>query len=66
MTTQLDEIQLQKRQLLKALRANIRLKYSLLADEELNQKLPEVEAAIDLAIQNGKEYELDLKSVLET
>ncbi len=62
----LSELDLQKKQLLKAVRSNIRLKYSLLADEELNEKLPEIERQIEVAIQAGEEFELDIASVLAT
>jgi len=62
---QLGEIELQKKRILKVVRSNIRLKHSLAADEELNEKLPEIERRIDVAIQSGTVYELDIKSVLE-
>jgi hypothetical protein len=60
----LGDIELQRAQLLKALRTNIRLKHSLAADEEINEKLPAFEAAFDKAVQSGKTYELDIRSVL--
>jgi len=61
----LGDIELQRAQLLKALRTNIRLRHSLAADQELNEKLPTFEAAFDKAVQSGKVYELDIRSVLE-
>lgn len=61
----LGDIELQRAQMLKALRSAIRLKHALRADEELNQKLPEFEAAFDKAVQAGKHFELDIRSVLE-
>ena len=57
--------ELEKARLLKAVRANIRLKHTLEADAEINEKLPEIEAAIDRAIAAGTVYELDIRSVLE-
>ena len=50
---QKTELEVQKAAILKAIRSTIRLKYSLLADKELNDKLPEVERMIDDALQSG-------------
>jgi hypothetical protein len=61
----LGDIELQRAQMLKALRSAIRLKHALRADEELNEKLPTFEAEFDRAIQAGKTFELDIRSVLE-
>lgn len=58
------ELEVRKAAIMKAVRTNIRLKHSLNADEELNTKLPEVEKEIDLAMQSGSAYELDIKEVL--
>ena len=62
---QLSGAELEKARILKAVRANIRLKHSLEADEEINAKLPGIEKAIDRAINAGTVYELDIHSVLE-
>lgn len=62
---QKGELELQKAQILKAVRSNIRLRHSLAADAELNEKLPEIERQVDAAIRAGRVYELDIKSVLE-
>jgi len=62
----LGEIELQRAQMLKALRSAIRLKHALRADEELNEKLPTFEAEFDRAVQAGKRFELDIRSVLES
>lgn len=47
-------LEIQKAAILKAYRSAIRLKYSLVADEEIDRVLPEVEQRIDDAIQNGE------------
>ena len=61
----LTKSEVEKAALLKAVRANIRLKHAIAADQELNEKIPEIEAAIDRAIAAGTVYELDIRSVLE-
>ena len=50
----------------KAVRSNIRLKHSLEADREVNEKIPEVLRRAEVAIRKGKAFELDIKSVLES
>jgi predicted phage-related endonuclease len=50
--------------MLKTLRTAIRLKYSLLADDELNEMLPKAEAAFNAAVLKGElPPPLDLKSL---
>lgn len=49
----------------KAVRTAIRLKHSMNADDEINEKLPDVLVAFDSAIASGKRFELDIKSVVE-
>ena len=62
---QLGEIELERARILKAARSYIRLKHSLAADAELNERLPEIEKAMDKAIHSGKEFVLDVRSMLE-
>ena len=62
---QLSPIEREKAKLLKLARTLIRAKHSAAADDELNDKLPILELAIDKAIQSGRVYELDVRSVLE-
>ena len=62
---QLSPIEREKAKLLKLARTLIRAKHSAAADDELNEKLPLLELQIDKAIQSGKVYELDVRSVLE-
>jgi len=61
----LSEIEGQRKDMLKALRTAVRLKHSLNADAELRRVLPEFQAAVDKAVQSGKAYNLDIRSVLE-
>lgn len=49
-----DKVDQERANLLKTARALIRLKYSLLADEELNEKLPLVQAKFDAAVLRGQ------------
>lgn len=53
MTTQKEPAELAKAQMVKAIRSAVRLKHSLAADAELNEVLPEAEAAFDEAVQAG-------------
>lgn len=49
----------------KVLRAVIRLKYSLQADRELSELIPDAEAAFDNAIQSGQlPDEIDLQALM--
>jgi hypothetical protein len=50
---------------LKTIRAAIRLKHSLAADEEIAKKLPEIEAAFDKAVNDGRPFELSPGSVFD-
>lgn len=53
-------IELEKYLITKAVRAKVRLKYSLAADIELNNSLPDVLEEFDKGIQSG-----ELKQLLE-
>lgn len=65
MTAQKTALQLQKAAALKALRTGIRLKYSLLADEEINRLIPALETRIDDAIASGRQLELTVGQLLD-
>jgi hypothetical protein len=54
-----------KRAALKALRTAVRLKYSLMADAELNRRLPELEDRIDVALDSGKPLELTVGEIVD-
>lgn len=54
MTEEMPEALMRKRAMVKAMRTAIRLKHSLLADEELNKLLPEAEKEFDLAWHKGQ------------
>ena len=53
------ELKRQKAHALKAYRTAIRLKYALLADDEIMRRLPELEKRIHAAIAAGQPLELD-------
>jgi hypothetical protein len=50
---QKDDIALRKAAMLKAARSAVRLKHSLAADAELNERLPELERQFDAAVKGG-------------
>lgn len=51
---QRTEIEQARADLLKVARASIRLKYSLLADQEINDRLPELEAEFNRRVAKGQ------------
>lgn len=57
------ELQRQKAAALKAMRTAIRLKYSLLADDEIARVIPELEDRIDAALAAGEAIAIDPGSV---
>jgi hypothetical protein len=50
---QKDDIELRRAALNKAARSAIRLKHSLAADAEINERLPQIERAFMQAVQRG-------------
>ena len=54
MSRQKTDIEVERAKMLKAIRAAVRLKHALAADEELNRVLPEAEAAFDKAVKRGE------------
>lgn len=65
MSKEKTPIEIQKSAILKAYRSAIRLKYSLLADEEIEKVLPMVEAEINVALQNGTSVEFSPGEVFD-
>jgi len=59
------ELQRQSAAMLKAYRACIRLKHSLAADEEIAIRLPEIEQRMNIAIAEGKPFELTTSEVFD-
>lgn len=59
------EIELSRAAIAKATRAEIRLKYSLLADEELNEVLAQRLADFDRSIQDGIIPSLSMRMVAD-
>lgn len=60
----LTDTEVKRAAILKAVKSNVRLKYAILADEELNRILPELAARFDKAMAEGKFFELDVRSFL--
>lgn len=56
---QLTDFEVKRAGALKAYRAAIRLKYALMADEEINATLPAVEQRINNALALGQPIELN-------
>jgi hypothetical protein len=54
----------EKRRFMKAVRSTVRLKWSLRADEELEEVLPKYEKRYDAAVASGKGYEFATSSIL--
>lgn len=61
---QLTQHEIQKARMLKACRSAIRLKHSLKADEELYQRLPELERRIDGALLQGRPLKIATAELL--
>lgn len=53
------EIELQRAQMVKALRSTIRLKHALAADRELNEVLPEAVKEFDKQVAHGQLLEAE-------
>ena len=61
-----DNIDQARANMLKTIRAAVRLKHSIAADEELNEVLPRAEAQFFKQIQEGKMPDpLDLKKLID-
>ena len=62
---QLSDVEVERARILKAVRTNIRLWYSLKADEKINELLPAIEQEANAALLRGDAYALDIRSVLD-
>jgi type II secretory pathway component PulJ len=61
---QLTESELLYQNLVKAVRSSKRLKYSILADRELNEVIPQLEKDFMAALKAGREEEFAIESAL--
>lgn len=59
------DIELARAERTKIIRYLTRLKYSIMADREINQTLSESMADFDASLQSGKLKELDLGEILD-
>ena len=62
---QLDEWEMAEKAAIKIARSAVRLKYSVAAESEINRRLPEVQAAVRLAVKEGRPWELDVQAIFE-
>lgn len=60
-----DDIELARAERAKIIRSLTRLKYSLLADREINQTLSESMADFDKSLQSGQLKQLNLGEILD-
>jgi hypothetical protein len=60
---QLDEWEMAEKAAVKIARSAVRLKYSVAAEAEINRRLPEVQAAVRLAVKEGRPWELDVQAI---
>ncbi len=51
--------------LAKAYRAQVRLKYSVAADHEINRTLPDLLGRYDKALMRGLPFEVDIQALVE-
>jgi hypothetical protein len=62
---QKTDLEVRKAAIIKAARMSIRLKHTLAADEEINEKLPALEQKIDTALQAGAGISMNPAHYLE-
>ena len=60
---QLDPWEMAEKAAIKIARSAVRLKYSVAAEAEINERLPEVQAAVRKAVAEGKPWELDVQAI---
>ena len=58
-----DRFEMAEKEAIKVARSAIRLKYSVLADREINERLPEIQATVRRAIDEGRDYALDVAAL---
>lgn len=59
------KVEMTQAQVAKCVRAAIRLKYSLQADEEINDRLPSILDEFELALSTGTPWALPLGDILD-
>ena len=60
-----DEWEMAEKEAIKVARTAITLKHRLLADRELNEVLPELQATVRQAIAEGRAWEADIAGMFE-
>ena len=63
-TTRRDKVEQEKHKAKKLSRSLIRLKFSLIADDVLNDLIPDIDDAVDKALTEGTEWSLDVQALV--
>ena len=63
-TTRRDPVDQEKHKAKKTARSLIRLKYSLIADDLLNDLIPDIDDAVDHALAEGKAWDFDVTALI--
>lgn len=63
-TTRRDDAEQEKHKAKKVARTLTRLKFSLVADDILNELIPDIDDAVDLAIADGTDWSFDVQKLV--
>lgn len=63
-TIRRDTVEQEKHKAKKTARALIRLKYSLIADDLLNDLIPDIDNAVDKALAEGTSWDFDVRTLI--
>jgi len=64
--TRKDEWEMAEKEAIKIARTALNLKYRLLADRELNETIPQLQATVREAIANGRAWDVDVALLFES
>ena len=64
-TRRRDAIEQEKHKAKKVARSMIRLQHSLMADDVLNQMIPGIDDAVDLALSEGRAWQPDVAGLIK-
>lgn len=60
-----DEWEMAEKEAIKVARTALNLKYRILADREMNEVIPELQATVRKAIAEGRAWEADIAGLFE-
>lgn len=63
-TTRKDDVELQKASAKKLARTLVRLKFSIMADQALNDIIPDIDDSVDAALTNGTDWSFDVEALV--